>query len=199
MPRRRQTPPSGLRSSPPRMRRNPPELRAPLTPCEFREQAEILDATPPIVSFYSRNAGQLLLSKVRNNRLLDLFLELRAYPLECRVRPGLPSEDPAAIDELYIGQKSNGRRSIVVVQVLEEGRAPRIDQDLAFCRHAFPELTPRLVAVQFKRDEVGEVIVMFELFQSGDEIKLRDEKHYRLVPADQIGGDDLLKMAGNAT
>ena len=59
-------------------------------------------------------------------------------------------------------------------------------------------LTPRLVAVQFKKDEQGEVIVMFELVQENQEIRVIDEKQYRLVPADAIGKLDIEQMARNS-
>ena len=35
------------------------------------------------------------------------------------------------------------------------------------------------------------LIAMFELTQEEDEVKVVEEKHYRLVPADQIGPADL--------
>ena len=51
--------------------------------------------------------------------------------------------------------------------------------------------------MQFKKDKdaTGEVIVMFELVLTGEEIKKIDEKHYRLVSASQITSDDLETMA----
>lgn len=59
----------------------------------------------------------------------------------------------------------------------------------------FPNLTPRPVAVQFKIDDKGEVIVMFELTEIEGEIKLVDEKHYRLVSSSEISADDLSRMS----
>jgi hypothetical protein len=47
---------------------------------------------------------------------------------------------------------------------------------------------------QFKKEGSGEVIVMFELVQRGDDIKVKDKKQYRPVPADQISKQDLEKM-----
>lgn len=52
------------------------------------------------------------------------------------------------------------------------------------------------MAVQFVRNAEGEVIVMFELKQQGDDILIADERHYRLVPADQISTADLRSMEG---
>jgi hypothetical protein len=71
----------------------------------------------------------------------------------------------------------------------------QVQQDLALCRHAFPHLSARPVAVQFKKDERGEAIVMFELVQDGDDLKVADEKHYRLVAASEISEEDLATMA----
>jgi hypothetical protein len=36
-----------------------------------------------------------------------------------------------------------------------------------------------------------DVIAMFELALDGEDVKLIEEKHYKLVPSDQISSDDL--------
>jgi len=38
---------------------------------------------------------------------------------------------------------------------------------------------------------VGEVIAMFELTLERGDVKVLEERHYRLVPAKQIGEEDL--------
>ena len=178
--------------------RNPPRRRTPIVPCVHLFQFEMPDATPAMTAVYARGEAQLLLAKVRYNRLVDMALGLLTYSLESQVRATVPNVGPVEIDELYLGLGQTGRRFIVVVHVQSETNQlgiVQIEQDLAFCSHAFPDLSPRLVAVQFKKDDDGEVIVMFELYQRGDEIKQRAERHYRLVPADQISKQDLEKMA----
>lgn len=45
--------------------------------------------------------------------------------------------------------------------------------------------------MQFVRDDDGDTIAMFELAESEGDIRVVDEKHYRLVPASQITPDDL--------
>lgn len=45
------------------------------------------------------------------------------------------------------------------------------------------------------RDEQGEMIVMFEVVLQGDQLKIADEKHYRLLPASEITREDLNSMA----
>ncbi len=61
-------------------------------------------------------------------------------------------------------------------------------QDIACCAEKFTGLTCRPIAAQFMSDDV---IAMFELALDGEDVKLVEEKHYRLVPSDQIGPDDL--------
>ena len=140
---------------------------------------------------------QSLLAKVRYNRLIDLFLGVVAYSLQSHLRTTVPDVGQIETDELYVGVRNSGQQFIIPVQA--KGGTDRIgavqaEQDLALCRDVFPELTPRPVAVQFVRDAEGEVIVMFELKQQGDDILIVDERHYRLVPADAITSDDLRSM-----
>jgi hypothetical protein len=46
----------------------------------------------------------------------------------------------------------------------------------------------RPIAAQFLANDL---IAMFELIADGDEIKVTEEKHYKLLPADQISKEDL--------
>lgn len=161
-------------------------------------QIKIPDATPEIIAKYALGDEQALLAKVRHNRLIDLFLRVTAYSLQNHLRTTVPGMGQIETDELYVGIRNTGQQFIIPVQV--KGGADKIgivqiEQDLALCRRLFPELTARLVAVQFKKDESGEVIVMFELIQEKEEIRVLDEKQYRLVPADSITKDDLVAMA----
>jgi hypothetical protein len=61
-------------------------------------------------------------------------------------------------------------------------------QDLACCAEKFPGLVCRPIATQFMDDDR---IAIFELTLEGDQVKVVDETHYLLVPADQITPDDL--------
>ena len=61
-------------------------------------------------------------------------------------------------------------------------------QDIACCAVKFPELICRPVAAQFMADNL---IAMFELALEGDEIAVVEEKHYKMVPADEIYDEEL--------
>lgn len=169
-----------------------------IVPSENLYQIKIPDGTPEIIARYALGDEQALLAKVRYNRLIDLFLRVTAYSLQNHLRTAVPDVGQIEVDELYVGLRNTGQQFIIPVQVKggsDQIGIVQVEQDLAFCKRAFPALTPRPVAVQFKKDEAGEVIVMFELLQENEEIKVLDEKHYRLVPAETITPQDLETMA----
>ncbi|MBY0514641.1 MAG: hypothetical protein K2P78_12095 [Gemmataceae bacterium] len=160
---------------------------------------KIPDATPQIVAKYAQGDEQALLAKVRYNRLIDVFLRVAAYSLQNHLRTHVPDVGQIETDEVYVAVDNAGRQFVVPVQA--KGGADKIGgiqvaQDLALCRKTFPQLTPRPVAVQFVRDAADEVIVMFELAEADGEIRVVDEKHYRLAPAAEITPDDL-RLAQN--
>ncbi len=89
------------------------------------------------------------------------------------------------IDEMYVGIDKLGRHFIVPVQA--KGGKDKLTplqskQDIAYCKERFPALVCRAVSAQFMSE--GR-IALFELKQQRDEIKVVEERHYKLVPADQ--------------
>lgn len=152
---------------------------------------KIPDATPEIVSFYALSDEQALLAKVRYNRLLDIFLGVGAYSLQNHLRTTVTNLGQVEIDEIYVAIDKRGRQFVVPVQA--KGGADQLStvqtrQDIACCAEKFPHLVCRAVSAQFVESDL---IALFELEQAGDEIRIIDERHYRLVPADSISADDL--------
>jgi hypothetical protein len=161
-------------------------------------QIKIPDATPQIVARHAGGDEQALLTKVRYNRLIDTFLRVTAYHLQSHLRTTVADLGQIETDDIYLGVRNTGQQFVIPVQAKvgnDEIGVVQIEQDLALCKQAFPDLSARPIAVQFKSDKQGEVIVMFELVLVGDEVKVVDERHYRLVSADQIEKTDLEQMA----
>ncbi len=152
---------------------------------------KIPDATPEIVSAYALSDEQALLAKVRYNRLLDIFLGVAAYSLQNHLRTTVPGLGQVEIDEIYVAIDKRGRQYVLPVQA--KGGNDRLStvqtrQDIACCAEKFPQLLCRAIAAQFVESNL---IALFELTQSADEIRIVEERHYKLVPADQISSDDL--------
>lgn len=159
---------------------------------------KIPDATPEIVSFYALSDEQALLAKVRYNRLLDIFLGVGAYSLQNHLRTTVANLGQVEIDEIYVAIDKRGRQFVVPVQA--KGGADQLStvqtrQDMACCAEKFPHLVCRAVSAQFVENDL---IALFELGQAGSDIRIVDERHYRLVPAESISADDLLSYDARA-
>jgi hypothetical protein len=151
---------------------------------------KIPDATPQIVMMHSLNDEQAVLATVRYNRLIDLFLRVTAYSLQNHLRTTVPGMGQIETDELYVAVRNTGERFVVPVQA-KGGRdqigSVQVRQDLALCAAKFPGLTPRAVAVQHVETDSHRTIAMFELTDDAGTVRVVEERHYRLVPAAELG------------
>jgi hypothetical protein len=146
----------------------------------------IPDATPELIRAYALGDEQALLAIVRYNRLIDTFLGLTTYSLQNHLRTTVKEIGQIEIDELYIGLDKYGCHYVIPVQAKggkDQIGVVQIGQDLAFASEAFPDMRCRPIAAQFMS---GSVIALFELAIFEDEVKVVEERHYKLVPADQI-------------
>ncbi|PAW77036.1 MAG: endonuclease [Verrucomicrobia bacterium Tous-C9LFEB] len=152
---------------------------------------KIPDATPEIIATYAQSDEQALLAKVRYNRLVDIFLGITAYSLQNHLRTTVKNVGQIEIDEVYVGLDKYGRQFVVPVQAKggkDKHGIVQTQQDIACCNEKYPQLLCRPISAQFMDDNR---IAMFELTAAGDEIKVVDERHYQLVPSDQITATDL--------
>jgi hypothetical protein len=154
---------------------------------------KIPDATPEIITSYALTDEQALLAKVRYNRLMDIFLGLTTYSLQNHLRTTVKAMKGTQIeiDEVYVGVNRHGEHFVMPVQAkggTDKVSVVQTTQDVTWCHEKYPLLTCRPVSAQFMADEV---IALFELTLDGLEVKLVEEKHYKLVPSDQITPEDL--------
>jgi hypothetical protein len=94
-------------------------------------------------------------------------------------------------DEIYVGVDRRGVHFVIPVQA--KGGKDRlsivqIEQDLAVCKSKFPLLVCRAVGAQFMAENV---IALFEFEEGEHGIRIGSEKHYRLVPPDDLSEDEL--------
>jgi hypothetical protein len=146
----------------------------------------IPDATPELIRAYALDDEQALLAIVRYNRLIDTFLGLTTYSLQNHLRTTVKSVGQMEIDELYIGLDKHGCHYVIPVQAKggkDQIGVVQTTQDIRFAAQKFPDMRCRPIAAQFMDEGV---IALFELTLSKDEVKVVDEKHYKLVPADRL-------------
>jgi len=148
---------------------------------------KIPDATPELIGLYALADEQALLAMVRYNRLIDIFLGITTYSLQNHLRTTVRGIGQIEIDELYVGVDKQGAHYVVPVQA--KGGKDQIStsqavQDLRACEEKFPGAKCRPVSMQFMS---GGIIAMFELVEVDGEVRVAEERHYRLVPASEFG------------
>lgn len=156
---------------------------------------KIPDSTPEIISAYALSDEQALLAKVRYNRLVDIFLGITTYSLQNHLRTTVKGIGQIEIDEVYVGVNRAGQQFVIPVQAKggsDQLAVIQTKQDIACCVEKFPSLKCRPVSAQFMGEDM---IAMFELTAQDGEIRIVDEKHYQLVPSDQISPEDLRSYA----
>jgi hypothetical protein len=154
-------------------------------------ETKIPNATPGVIDKYSLNDEQALLARLRYNRLIDIFTGLTCYSLQNHLRTTVSSMGQVEIDEIYIGIDKRGAHYILPIQAKgqrEKIGVVQIEQDFEVCKAKFPNLICRSIAAQFMNDDL---IVLFELEQTDQGIKVSSEKHYRLVQPADVTSDDL--------
>ena len=166
--------------------------RAKIVPSDMLLDTKIPDATPGVIEKYALNDEQALLAKLRYNRLIDIFTGLTCYSLQNHLRTAIPDIGQVETDEVYMGIDENGAHFIITVQAkggADQIGVVQIEQDLAICQKKFSDLIPKLLAAQFIENNL---ICIFEFVMLDNQIKVAKEKHYRLVPPDQLSHDDLM-------
>jgi hypothetical protein len=163
----------------------------PLIPNETMATTKVPDATPGVIAKYALSDEQALLAKLRYNRLVDIFTGVACYSLQNHLRTSIPEMGQVETDELYVGVDKKGAHYVFPVQAKggkDRLNIVQIEQDLAVCAHKFSSLICRPLAAQFMRDDV---IAMFEFEQGENGLVISSEKHYKLVPPEEVTEIDL--------
>ena len=162
-----------------------------ILPDNLLAEIKIPDSTPNIVSKYALTDEQALLTKLRYNRLLDIFTGVTCYSLQNHLRTTVPQIGQIETDEIYVGVNKNGSQFVFPIQAKggnDEIGIVQIEQDILMCKNKYPEIICRAIAAQFIEHNL---IAIFEFKAINNEVKKIQEKHYRLVDNDKISEKEL--------
>jgi hypothetical protein len=167
-----------------------------VTPNKALMLIAVPDSTPEIIRSYALDDEQALLAIVRYNRLVDVFLGITTYPLQNHLRTTVADIGQIEIDELYVGIDKFGCQYVIPVQA--KGGKDQISvvqtlQDLAWCEERFPGMRAKALSVQFLGQNK---IAFFELVIQDFALKVAEERHYQLVPSDQIDAKAIRNYRG---
>jgi len=164
---------------------------ASILPSQLLSETKIPNSTPGVIELYSLSDEQALLAKLRYNRLIDTFTGITCYSLQSHLRTTAPGIGQVEIDELYVGIDKRGAHYVIPVQAKggnDKLGIVQIEQDLAVCSAKFPFLICRPIGAQFISNDL---IALFEFEATRQGIKVLSEKHYRLVPPEDLTNEEL--------
>lgn len=170
-----------------------------LVPNKSMTTTKVPDSTPGIVAKYAFNDEQALLAKVRYNRLIDIFTGVTCYSLQNHLRTTVTTMGQVETDEIYVGVDKKGVHYAFPIQAkggTDKLSIVQIEQDFAVCAYKFPLLICRPVAAQFMSDCT---IALFEFEQSENGVGITSEKHYKLVPPEEVTEADLNNYRGRVS
>lgn len=162
-----------------------------VTPDPMLATIKIPDATPAIVGKYALVDEQALLTKLRYNRIIDIFTSVTCFSLQNHLRTTVPGVGQVETDELYVGIDESGRQFVFPVQAKggsDEIGTVQIEQDILLCQHKYPELICRPIAAQFIDSDR---IAIFEFKLEDGHVKKVSEKQYLLVGQGEITDAEL--------
>lgn len=160
---------------------------------------KVPNATPGIIDMYALNDEQALLAKVRYSRLIDVFTGLTTYSLQSHMRTQIEDLGQAETDEIYVGMDRGGAHYVIPVQAKgpsDKVGIVQIRQDFSIVESKFPDLIPLPIAAQSTSDDK---IALFAFEKLGGKVSIKMEKHYSLVPPEDLSEEELASYKANAS
>lgn len=155
-------------------------------------KVKIPDSTFGLIASYALSDEQALLTRLRYNRMLDIFTGITCYSLQNHLRTSVTGIGQTETDEVYVGVDRSGTHFVLPVQA-KGGRDKlglvQIAADVAMCRERFPNLVCRPIAAQFI-DANTIALMTFREEGDGSIVKLM-ERHFRLVAPSDVSDEDL--------
>ena len=171
-----------------------------IEPTTNRQRIKVPDATPEIVKRYAPGTDeQALLTKVRYNRLVDLFTGLTCYSIQNHLRTTIQNVGQIEIDEVYLGVNKKGAHFVIPCQAKSPGDRfgiVQVMQDIEFCKARYPNAICKPIALQFLSE--NDVAILELAVEESDDIfhlSVADERHYKLVNRDGITDEEIRLMS----
>lgn len=173
-------------------------------PSKDRRKTKIPDATPEIVKMYApANDEQALLTKVRYNRVIDLFTGITCYSIQNHLRTTVVGVGQIEIDEIYLGIDKFGGHYVLPCQAKSAGDSfglAQVLQDITFSNEKYPGVPCRPIAMQFLDDNSFAILElgidrMYDILA----LVVVGEAHYTLANKADIQPSDLLEYLKQRT
>jgi hypothetical protein len=164
------------------------------------QTTNVLDATPDIILKYGGSDEQGLLTRIRYNRLVDIFLGITAYHLQGHVRAYIEDSGQVEIDDLYLGVDTDGNQYVIPIEAKTADEPLGLIQIAslnAFAQDNFPDLTLQSIAIKFWSD-ASIFFVAFNQALDCDDIEVTNFKRYRLIRDEHLAKKLGLEAEGHS-
>ena len=144
----------------------------------------VVDVTPRAVLERVIGADEVLLARVRHNKLIDRLLNCVAQSLHTNLTCWTSTFGEVTVGEVYHAVNKRGAECAVAVQaktVCPKFGPDLAKTDLAVCEKLFADLTPHFVHIELEHFSWGDVVVMYSFRHHKRGIHFDDEVHYRLI------------------
>lgn len=161
---------------------------------------KIPDATPEIVSRYTTDEDeQALLTRVRYNRLVDVFTGITCYSIQSHLRTAVSGIGQVEVDEIYMGINKRGTHFVLPCQAKssrDKFGIAQVIQDTALCRERYPGAICKPIALQLI-DDNSIAVLELAVTEEGELLKLGivEEKHYEFASGTCISDEELRALA----
>ena len=164
-----------------------------IEPTSHHLPIKVPDATPEIVKLYATGTDeQALLTRVRYNRIIDIFTGLTCYSIQNHLRTTIEGIGQVEVDEIYIGINKQGTHFVLPCQAKSRGDKfgiVQVLQDMALCKERYPFASCKPIALQFVTENQLAVLELTVRDDEDDEVlkfNIVDEKQYVLVPKSEM-------------
>lgn len=176
-----------------------------------RSETSVLDATPEIVKQFALfRDEQALLTIVRYNRLVDLFLGLTAYSIQNHMKTAIKTIEGRSkqieIDEVYVGVDQDGHQYLIPVQARRNGEGLSSDQimsDILFCQQQidnnFPDMRFKSVGVEFTNSGDMHRIAFAEFELQNGHVRVKRDRVYLLKEIGEFKKPDQITRLARRT
>jgi len=167
-----------------------------IEPALNRQKIKIPDATPEIVKMYATaNDEQSLLTRVRYNRMIDLFTGITCYSIQNHLRTTVEGIGQIEVDEIYLGIDKYGRHFVFPCQAKSPGDKfgiVQVLQDLKFCTSKYRSVICRPISLQFlDKNSFAIIETMIEEEKNILKQVVVNEKHYTLVEKNELSNEEI--------
>lgn len=143
----------------------------------------ISDLSSDLVKRHRTNDEQAALSMIRENRILDLFLNSRLLHMQNHLRTNVPGLGQVEVDDLYIGHDSAGNELIVPVQAKrghDQIGPIQTYQDIRVCEYKWPSLSCRPISIYYDPGDKRIAILELSMDMQTDSVSVVSEKHFKM-------------------